>query len=331
MHRLASNALPLALLLSCTAQACLDDGSLILRGEERIEFTDDAPLLLRLQQWNEDLRIHVEGPSPRWVNGPGGRSGSDYLFLEATEGTSVALCLYSTYAHAAPGHYHLSLSPVAPQAEESVHYRLLDQAGQLWHEATPASQKRAREVYAQVASAGLEAGISRDAALQAALAASRLNRHTDTTRFLQTLLAAGDDRELRYRVSWLQGQTALRAKRPAEAGVLLSAALSELEAENAESRADFRYDSAEIRVLLAEAQIGEAALAQASATLDQARVEAAPDFRLLALLHTTRAYPRLELSERPELEQGERQYHLARATDEHLKALYFAEPGGYPA
>src|SRR5690606_31337181 len=93
---LASSAGPAA--FACPAEE--------FEGQYRERYLADvagAPVLLELRQRSDDVKIHVGGTQGYWSNGPGGRNGVDYVFLDASQDGDTELCFYSVFDYSTAG------------------------------------------------------------------------------------------------------------------------------------------------------------------------------------------------------------------------------------
>ena len=67
-----------------------------------------SDVLLAIKQYGQDLKIYVDGANPYWLNSPGGRYGTDYVFAQAGAATPTELCLYASFQHSATDEYAIS-------------------------------------------------------------------------------------------------------------------------------------------------------------------------------------------------------------------------------
>src|SRR5688572_4196128 len=86
-----------------------------LLGSQKVSVAPSVPKLVLVEQRARDIKVFVDSDSPFWVNGPGGRSGTDLLFLETEDSRSeIELCFYSVFAHSAEGSYQVQQIEVTP-------------------------------------------------------------------------------------------------------------------------------------------------------------------------------------------------------------------------
>src|SRR5687767_13004980 len=105
-----------------------------LRGSQHISLASSLPKLVVVEQQVQDIKIFVDSDFPFWVDGPGGRNGADFLFLETEdESSEIELCFYSIFAHSAEGSYQLQqieITPSNPAVNEKL--RALNSGGAAW-------------------------------------------------------------------------------------------------------------------------------------------------------------------------------------------------------
>ncbi|MDT8399323.1 MAG: CHAT domain-containing tetratricopeptide repeat protein [Pseudomonadales bacterium] len=328
-------AFSLAMLLpAAPAAACLpEEFSGQFAGSHAVELTTAQPKLVLLKQQSRDLKILVNGATPFWLNGPGGRNGTDYVFLEtAGESATVELCFYSLFDQSAEGTYRVNeLTLSNPDAGLLALLRRFNEAGSTWIGGGAAGLEQAAAEWELLSSARVgeeldDPDMAFQLQLHAALANISLLRFDTALAQLAVLEEEPfSQHPFYYKVPWQIGKIHLR-QRDLPAGIdFLEDALALADRILALQAGGVKYDRAEIAAYLGEAYASAMQLDLASRRLQEALEHAAPDFDLLGKIFSNIGYVSIRESEREDLGQGEKALALEHAVDQHLKAVYFSE------
>lgn len=301
------------------------------QGAVPVALGQDEAVLVLLDQFGEDLKLFIDGATPLWLNGAGGRNSSDYVLLEqAVDGASPSLCLYSVFAHSTPGHYATRFAPMtgnAPALLEAL--RLFNTAAVDWASGTTTAVARGADVYDTLAATTWkdyfdDPELAFQSRLFAAIADIRMLRYEAAQAQLDILEQRFPAHPAYAKVLFQQAKIKSRQRRPEEAIVYLEQALDLLEARDETLEPWLRPERGEVENWLGEAYINVGNLALADATFDLAVRDAAPDFSLLGRIYNNRGLVAIRRSEAAGITKEEKEQWYAQATDLHLDGADFS-------
>ncbi|MES2624672.1 MAG: CHAT domain-containing protein [Pseudomonadota bacterium] len=303
-----------------------------LLGNQVLTVSSSSPKLILVEQQVQDIKIFVNSAAPFWINGPGGKNGTDFLFLETGEASAdIELCFYSTFAHSAQGTHRVQQVDIAsPDPSTNELLRDLNTAGSAWVTRDTAAIELATSIYQKLAEADLQqVQPQEDLAFfirfYAALGNIQLRNYDVAVSQLKELQQEPfRSNPNYYKTLFHMGRTLMRLRKTEEGIVVLEEArgLTDFFGEPKDSA--LRYERANISNMLGEAYVATKRLDLAADRLNEAKIAASDDFELLGKIFNNFGYLSIAQSAVPDLDKPTQTEILNRSTEEHLMASYFA-------
>jgi CHAT domain-containing protein/tetratricopeptide (TPR) repeat protein len=319
-------ALPTAHALGCATDR---DGYPLL-GVHRAVVERGAPVLIHVRQNDVDVAILVRQESSATLHdGPGGRNGAEWIYLDPDRKTSFELCVYSAYRQTGDRGHVISRIELAKASASRRHAsRAMSQAGSLWAQATQASRIAAIDLFRQVAIGNeRDLDLADQAGLYLQLARVQRFQYDEALNDLGRM--AGDPRRsnyIRYMAFWTMANIRNRKGEAAASRVEVEKALRiAREAERRDARS-LRRDIADMTNLLGETHLTDGDFSLGEKLVRDARLMSGDDQRLLGYVHNNLGYVNLLKARRGDARR--RSKHYSASLEEHFKARHYLDVVG---